>query len=289
MDQACHAFLDSLGKSGPRCVPTGMWEVDRSIDGVGFGEMAIIAARPSHGKSAFALQWLHSAAAMQIPCLIISEEMSALELGKRAMLTITELEESLWGGRVAPLKTEVNDHYAERAPIYIQENCHTIERCVEVIDQMCQTSGVRIVAVDYMQLLGGREASRYEVVSEISRKLKQAARANNCAVLALSQLSRSIDSRDKHEPQLSDLRESGQIEQDADLVLFLQWPLKYSIENDPDTYLIFAKKRRNGPIRNEKIVTKFNPDRQIIGTPKSVEFNPNDSRWDNDPDLFNDN
>lgn len=268
MEQACHAYLDSLHASGPRCVASGVRDVDRSIDGVGFGEMAVIAARPSHGKSAFALQWLHNAAANGLPCLIISEEMAATELGKRATLALSEIEEAQHKVRDREIRTQVNDHYAEKKSIHIQENCHTIERCCEVIDQMCENHGVRVVAVDYLQLLRGRDAKRYEAVSEISQRLKQSARSNNCAILALSQLSRAIDSRDKHEPQLSDLRESGQIEQDADLVLFLQWPLRYSIENDPDTYLIYAKKRRNGPIRCEKIVTRFNPERQTIGMPK---------------------
>lgn len=265
IDKACHEFLDIVEQGAPASVPSGIGELDDSIDGVGFGEMCVIAARPSHGKSAFALQWLDTASAKRIPCLIISEEMSRLQIAQRAMLSISEMGEFKWKEIASMLRREVNEHYAERAPVYIVENCHTIDRCEEVIDQFCAVHGVRLVAVDYLQLLGGRGGTRYEDVTEISRRLKQAAGRNKCAMLALCQMNREVEKRNDFQPKLSDLRESGQIEQDADMVLMLQWPMKMKHDANPNEYRIFCAKRRNGAIRQPIVQTCFNPERQQFG------------------------
>lgn len=276
MDRACHAYLDKIAAKAPMYVRSGILEVDQSVDGAAFGEMVIVAARPANGKSAFALQWLDSAAKSGLPCLIVSEEMSAIELGKRALLSISEIEEQRWHEKATTIRSQVNDHYAERAPVYVQESTSSIDRCEEVIDQFCCIHGVRVVAVDYMQLLGGRGGSRYEDVTDISRRLKQAARRNDCVLMALSQLNRSIENREGRVPKMSDLRESGQIEQDADLILFLQWPAQFDPNAPADKYLIFAAKRRNGPIRTQMIETQFNPHRQHIGKPPVQAFNPDE-------------
>src|SRR5262249_15149849 len=154
-------------------------------------------------------------------CLVLSEEMATAELGKRAIHSITTLPEEHWGPEtVGVLRGEVDTHYADRADIFVVENCNTIDRAEDVIDQCCSAHGVKLVVVDYLQLLGGRGLRRYEQVSDVSRRLKQAARRNGCALLALSQLNREVENREGKDPKLSDLRDSGQLEQDADLVLF---------------------------------------------------------------------
>jgi len=267
MKDACLAYIETLAGGGLLHIRSGHKELDKSVDGIAPGEMAIVAARPSHGKSAFILQWLDRAAADGLPSLLISEEMSQLELGKRALHSITHIHHDFWGrSTIDALKSHVDEHYSEKAPFYLIENVTTIDRAEDVIDQMCSLHGVRLVAVDYVQLLRARGNNRNEEVGSISRRLKQAAKRNNCGLIAASQLNREIDKRDFHEPKLSDLRDSGQVEQDADLILFLQWPWKYDDTKPQNEYYIYCAKRRNGPIRDAKIQTIFTPHKQIIGT-----------------------
>ena len=266
MRDACLTFIDTLERGEMRDVRSGLAVLDDSIDGVAFGEMAVVAARPGHGKSALALQWLDNAAGAGLPGLILSEEMSALDLGKRGVAYASPLEQSEWGRDTADmLRRDVRGHYGERLPVYVVENCNTVDRAEDVIDQLSKDKGVRVVAVDYLQLLGGRGPKKYDQVSDVSRRLKQCARRTGVAMLALCQLNRDVDKRSGHEPELSDLRDTGQLEQDADLVLFLQWPHRINETADPNVYFIYAKKRRNGPIRRVKVETTFDPERQAIG------------------------
>jgi replicative DNA helicase len=289
MRAACHAYLDTLERGGLGCVPSGLDKLDASIDGLAPGEVAVIAARPGHGKSAFALQWLDCAALSGLPCLLVSEEMAAVELGKRSLCYIDGQHADRWRGEVPRLRAAVESHYAPRAPLYVVEACNSVDRVEDVIDQFVGLHGVRLVAVDYLQLLSGRGPKKYDQVSDVSRRLKQCARRNDVPLLALCQLNRELERRAAApkdpaaddaprlpEPQLSDLRDSGQLEQDADLVLFLQWPHRYDPNLDPGAYLLWVKKRRNGPIRRGKIVTTFDPVRQTIGAPRKVPLEPRD-------------
>lgn len=287
---ALHEFVDRLGTEPPH-IRTGLLELDNSIDGVGVGEMCVIAARPSHGKTAFALQWLESAAQFGTTCLFISEEMSKLELAKRALLRISALEAAEWDSHKADLHREIDRYHGQRRPIYGIESCQSIDAAERMIEQHCQLHGVRLAAVDYLQLLNSRGGSRYEEVTDISRRLKQAALRNRCAVLALCQLNRDSDRR-RHDRKgdkdhdavcgfrMSDLRESGQIEQDADLILYLEWPFRNNTAEDPDAYFIRCGKRRNGPIREPLIRTTFNPDRQLLGKYHA------DLAWQPNPDDY---
>jgi KaiC/GvpD/RAD55 family RecA-like ATPase len=262
---AAHAYLDMFQRGEVVHVGSGIKELDESIDGVSPGEVAIIAGRPGHGKSALGAQWIDAASSRGIPCLFISEEMSAIELGKRRILSISDVPQDDWTVENVPyIREQINDHHATRAPVYIVESCSSIDRVEEVIDQFCQIHGVKMVCVDYIQLLSSR-GDRYEAVTDISRRIKQAARRNNCSVLALAQLNRGVEKRDDAIPKLSDLRESGQIEQDADLIVFVQWPCKIDPKADPEEYRLIVGKRRNGPIRMALIDTVFNPARQFIG------------------------
>lgn len=260
---ACHAYLDKMASGLPQHIPSGIVELDLSCDGVGYGEMCVIAARPGHGKSALALQWIDRAAGEGIPGLIISEEMAAVQLGKRVLQGISSLEEQKWEAEYVPiLRRDVDRHFERRAPVYVVESCNTVERAVDVIDQFAAVHGVRFVAVDYLQLLRSRQLKRYEQVTDISVQIAQATKRNSVAMLALCQMNREVESRDGQEPRLSDLRDSGQLEQDADLVIFVQWPRAM---NDENSYRMFVKKRRNGAIRQERIATVFDPDKQRIG------------------------
>lgn len=281
MQDAALAYIERLKAGVPACYGSGIYELDRSIDGVAPGEICVIAARPSHGKTAFGMQWIDSVASRGHACLIVSEEMSRIELGKRALLSISELCEEVWCDKVDRLSQEVRDHYHNRAEIHLVESCQTIEEVERQVDEHCQLYDIKVVAVDYLQLLGSSHSSRYESVTEISRRLKQTATRNQVAMLVLCQLNREVEKREGNDPKLSDLRESGQIEQDADLVLMLQWPVRHDIKLDAATYKVFCSKRRNGPIRDTVVFTKFDPSHQRFGTPLS-DFEVTEL----DPDLY---
>lgn len=266
MRDCCHAYIDRIDRGEVIHVGSGIADLDSSIQGAAPGEMVVIGARPSHGKSAFALQWLDHAASQGLPGLMVSEEMSNTELGKRALLSITDLEEMAWDRNTVDfLRRDVDDHYQPRAPIHVVENCNSIDRVEDVIDQFCGVHGVKLVAVDYLQLLGSRKNSRYEEVTDISKRLKQAAKRNGISLLVLCQLNRDIENRSSFEPKLRDLRDSGQIEQDADLILFLQYPFMYDPTADPRLFFVHAAKRRNGEIKQRQVKLSFQRERQSFG------------------------
>lgn len=273
-EKAALAFIDQLERTnGQMHLPTGIHELDLSIDGVSASEMVVIAARPGHGKSAFTFQVMQNAANAGVKGLLISEEMSAMEIGKRRLLSIADATQEMWGASIAnQLRHEVVEYHKGLEPVHVVEGCNTIDRVEEVIDQFVSVHGVGIVAVDYLQLLTGRHGDRYEVVTEMSRRLKRCAGTYKIPILVLSQLNRAVEGRQDNEPKLSDLRESGQIEQDADLILFLQWPSKFDPSVLPNVYRIYAAKRRNGPIRTPRIETKFDPSRQLIGRDSDVPY-----------------
>jgi KaiC/GvpD/RAD55 family RecA-like ATPase len=266
---AAHAYIDLIESNSRVYVPSGIAELDESIDGIAPGEVCVIAARPGHGKSALAIQWLASAARLGVRCLFISEEMSHVEIGKRRLLSITDVPQEQWvAASAAVLRKDVNAHHENAADVYLVEQAATIDRVDELIDQFCGLYHVGLVAIDYCQLLHDRtKKDRYEVVTEISRRVKQSAGRNHVPILMLSQLNREVEKRDDNEPKLSDLRESGGIEQDADLVLMAQYPCKFDASAPDDLYRIVVPKRRNGPVRKPRIELRFNPHRQIVGMP----------------------
>lgn len=265
LEDAVHEYVDSLAGDADEWVTSGVDVLDNSVDGIAVGEMCVIAARPSHGKTAFALHWVDSAAKAGVPCLLVSEEMSRREIAKRALLRISEFDVSEWRTNRDELHVSIADHYAERSKVYGVESCQSIEEVERIVGQHCDLYGVKLVAVDYLQLLESKKGSRYESVTDISRRLKQLAMRHRVAMLCLCQLNREIEKRPGNRPQLSDLRESGQIEQDADTVLFLQWPFRMDAKEDPTEYQVWCAKRRNGPIRSPLVKTVFDSERQQFG------------------------
>jgi KaiC/GvpD/RAD55 family RecA-like ATPase len=266
---AAHAYVDLIENNSRIWVPSGISELDESIDGVAPGEVAIIAGRPGHGKSAVAIQWLANAARLGVACLMVSEEMGMVEIGKRRLMSVTTIAQEHWVAASAhALRKDIDSAHRKVADVYLTENCCTIDRAEEVIGQFATLYNVGLVAVDYLQLLGSKTTDRYEVVTECSRRIKQTAKKHGVAILLLSQLNRQVEGRDDNEPKMSDLRESGGIEQDADLILFAQYPCRFDANMPKDLYRIIAGKRRNGPIRQPRMEIKFDPARQIIGMPE---------------------
>lgn len=241
-------------------IPSGFDDFERLTGGFQPGSLNIIAARPSMGKTALALDIaMHASVKRGIPVLMFSLEMGAEQLvqrmlGSKAGVNVHDLRtgmfhESSWG-KLAEAAGDLS-----KAPFYIDDSSvlSTLEmraRSRRFKSQVIK-SGVGLIVVDYLQLMqfSRRIESKQQEVAEISRSLKAIARELEVPVIALSQLSRAVESRNEKRPQLSDLRDSGAIEQDADLVVLLYRSGYYeSVPDESDTSAdIIVAKHRNGP------------------------------------------
>ena len=235
-----------------RGVSTGFAELDRYLGGLQKSDLVILAARPSMGKTSLALDIVrHVGVKEKIPVGIFSLEMSKDQLVDR--LLAAEAEVDLWRMRTGRL-TERIGHAMGRladAPIFIDDSASSNIMEIRTKARRLQAEhDLGLIVVDYLQLMEGRNTeNRVQEVSEISRALKSLARELNVPVLALSQLSRAVESRNPPIPQLSDLRESGSIEQDADVVMFIYREDQYKDKSSKKPHIadILIKKHRNGP------------------------------------------
>lgn len=278
MQDAVGAYLQLLESGGVLRLPVGIDNVDENLHGgVALGEVAVIAGRPSHGKTAFALQWVENAARLGHPVLIVSEEMPEHQIGKRRLQSLAMTNSSTWRkDHVQTLRDMSNKHYGNLAPIYVVESVHTIDRIEAIVQQFAGLHSVRLVAIDYLQLLGGKAGNRNEEVAEISRRIKRLARTLNIAILLLCQHGRLVD-QEARTPRNSDLKESGQIEQDADIILHLQWPWRISpfrhdkagksttVPQPKDEFKVYGGKHRNEGFKNSMLmVCKYDCERQVF-------------------------
>ncbi len=254
-------------------IPTGFTDLDRQLTGLQPSDLILVAARPSMGKTAFALNIAQYACFRKgIPVLIFSLEMSKEQLVNR--LFAMESRVDAQNIRTGSLSDEEWDRLVEgvntvgRSKLIIDDTPGiTVREMRTKCRQYKLEYGVQLVLVDYLQLMSGSGSrtleNRQQEISEISRSLKALARELECPILALSQLSRAVESRADHRPMLSDLRESGAIEQDADVVLFL-YRDDYYRKDSPSKNIceVIVAKQRNGPIGTVELVwlpqyTKF--------------------------------
>ncbi len=257
--------IDELHKGDHklRGVPSGYPDLDGILAGFQKSDLIILAARPSIGKTTLALDFARQIAVKEkIPVGIFSLEMGSDQLVDRMLAAESGVD--LWRLRTGRLKTGDGDNDFQRigdamgvlseAPIYIDDAGSANVMEMRTMARRLQSEhNVGVIIIDYLQLMEGRRGgggdNRVNEVSEISRALKQLARELNIPIIALSQLSRSVESRSPQIPKLSDLRESGSIEQDADIVMFL-----YREDREkPDTpnkniVEVHIAKHRNGPI-----------------------------------------
>jgi len=244
-------------KSHVTGVPTGFSDFDIKTAGLQPGDLTIVAGRPSMGKSAFATTIAeHVAVNEKIPVGIFSLEMSKEQLMQRFLCAEAKVDmHKLRTGFLAPSQWPVLTAAAGRlseAPIYIDDTpAITIFELRSKARRLKAHHGIKLILVDYLQLIRGsrRMDSRQQEISDISQSLKALAKELNVPVIAISQLSRAVESRQDHRPQLSDLRESGAIEQDADVVVLLLREEYYNPteENKGRAEVIIAK-QRNGPV-----------------------------------------
>lgn len=242
-----------------RGVPTGFKDLDSKLSGLQPSDLIILAARPSMGKTTFALNIaLHAAVKAKVPVGFFSLEQSREQLVDRllcaqAMVDNWKLRTGNLGEDDFPAIGMAMGTLAE-APIYIDDSPTLTPIEIRTRARRMQAENkLGLIVVDYLQMLEARrgygDGNRVQEVTEISRSLKAIARELNVPVLALSQLSRAVEGREKKMPQLSDLRESGSIEQDADVVLFLYREDYYDKDTERKGVTdVLIRKHRNGPI-----------------------------------------
>ena len=290
--QAIETIKSLKDKEGISGIPSGFTDIDKETGGWQNSDLIIIAARPAMGKTAFMLSMARNIAVQhKIPLALFSLEMASVQLITRMIASETGISsDKLRKGQMSDeewqrLFTNVAD--LENAPLYIDET-----PSLSVFDfrakcrRLVMQHGVKIILVDYLQLMTansgkGGAGNREQEIATISRSLKAIAKELNVPVIALSQLSRSVETRPGKRPQLSDLRESGAIEQDADIVSFIFRPEYYKIttwDNDEDggesstenqAELIIAK-HRNGATADvrmtfQKNIAKFT-DLDLFGS-----------------------
>jgi len=251
--------------------PSGFTALDRMTSGWQKTDLVIIAARPAMGKTAFVLSMARNMAVEhQVPVAVFSLEMSSVQLVNRLIAAETELgSEKIKNGRLADWEWEHFNrklNVLEEAPLFIDDTpALSIFEFRAKCRRLKMQHNIGVVVVDYLQLMTAGDAgrgSREQEVSMISRSLKAIAKELDVPILALSQLNRSVESREGKRPQLSDLRESGAIEQDADLVLFIHRPEYYGITEDESgnsllgVAEIIVAKHRNGSVGDVQLAFK---------------------------------
>ncbi len=253
--------LDELHKdnSGMRGVPSGFTDLDNLLAGFQKSNLIILAARPSVGKSTFALNITQQVAVANKRSVgFFSLEMSKEEIVDRLLVDQADID--AWKLKTGKLSeedfTKLSNAMGQlaEAPIYIDDTPGLSILEIRTKARRLQVEfGVDLIVVDYLQLARSRNLeNRVQEVSEISQGLKNIARELKVPIIALSQLSRSVEQRGTRKPQLSDLRDSGSIEQDADVVMFL-WREN---EDDLENVMLDIAKHRNGPLGSVKLFFK---------------------------------
>jgi replicative DNA helicase len=205
---------------------TGYVDLDKKLAGLQAANLVVIAARPAMGKSALALGIAVNAATQQEPVAIFSLEMSKEEIVQRILSSVGRVDSmKLRSGQLGPLWQRVVDAAGKmyQAPIYIDDSpIVTVTDIRAKCRRLKRKKGLSLVVIDYLQLMeASSRENRQQEISEITRNLKNLARELEVPVIAVSQLNRSLEGREDKRPRLSDLRESGSIEQDADVVMFI--------------------------------------------------------------------
>ncbi len=237
---------------------TGFREMDKRTGGLQKGDLIILAARPSMGKTSLALNLAYNVAVHEKkPVGVFSLEMSREQLvmrmlGSSGSFNLHNLRRGKLRNDDWPRLTQACDQLS-RAPIFIDDNSGiSVLEMKAKARRLQQQHGLGLVVIDYLQLMsgGGRIENRQQEISQISRNLKGLAKDLGVPVIALSQLSRGVEARGDHKPMLSDLRESGAIEQDADVVLFIYREEVYKPEDESlhNLATVIIGKQRNGPI-----------------------------------------
>jgi replicative DNA helicase len=266
---------------------SGLIDLDDLTGGFHPGQLIIIAARPSMGKTALALNICdHAGVNLKVPVLFVSLEMGSQEIGQRLLCARSEVDGhklrtglGLGQRELHKLSTAYKD-LTEKVEIYIDDTpARSMMQIAASARRIKRKRQIGLIMVDYIQLVDSDDSrdSRQEQIAKISRRLKTLARELKVPVVALSQLNRAVESREDKRPRMADLRESGAIEQDADVVLLLHRPEYYDANDQPGSAELIVAKNRNGAVDTVKLtflknLTRFDNHSRIAepfdeGTP----------------------
>lgn len=255
-------FLERLeaNQPAPRGIPTGFYDIDKSLGGMRDGEMIVLAARPSVGKSLFASNIAEHVTMGndQYSVAVFSMEMKASDVYRRFLFGRAEVNAKVVLNATASRQEKDRVRAAHQdlkhAPWFISERAGLTMAQIHAASRRFQNKhGKGLIIIDYLQIMRGEGASRYEMVTNISNECKRMAMDLNCPVLILSQLNRRVEHSDDGIPTLADLRESGAIEQDADVVIFLS----RKKQDGPHETLVVVDKNRAGTCGKTRIL--FDP------------------------------
>ncbi len=264
MEKIQEAYMNGAAVTG---IPTGFIDLDNKTSGLHPSDLVLIAARPSMGKTAFVLNIIqHTAIRKKYSCMLFSLEMSKEQLVNRLLAMESGIDaQKLRNGNLTPsdfeLLLEAAVRVSDSRNLVIDD---TPGISIGELRSKCRKrkleTGLDLVVIDYLQLMSGsgkQSDSRQQEISDISRNLKALAREMQAPVIALSQLSRACEQRQDHHPMLSDLRESGAIEQDADVVMFLYREGYYDKDcKNPNEAEVMIAKQRNGPVGTVNLLWK---------------------------------
>jgi len=272
-------------------IPSGFVSLDRKTSGWQKSDLIVVAARPSMGKTAFCLNMARNAAVQGHGVAFFSLEMSSTQLATRLISSEAEIsQQQMKAGKLEAHKIQqiiTKSEILRNSPIYIDDTpAINIFQLRAKCRRMKRKHDVGLIMIDYLQLMSGmggndRGMNREQEISRISRSLKTLAKELDVPVIALSQLSREVERRQNKRPMLSDLRESGAIEQDADQVLFLYRPEYYGIEQDDDGNStlgiceVLIEKNRNGATGkvNLRFIGEFAKFRDYDGSSGFIPLN----------------
>lgn len=242
---------------------TGLIDLDDITGGFHPGQLIIVAARPSMGKTALALNICdHAGINLKIPVLFVSLEMGAQEIGERLLCARSRVDGHKlrtglgMGMRELTQLSKAFKELSENGEIYIDDTpARNVMQIAASARRVKRRRRIGMLMVDYIQLVDSEDTrdSRQEQIAKISRRLKTLARELQVPIVALSQLNRAVESREDKRPRMADLRESGAIEQDADMVLLLHRPEYYDANDQPGIAELIVAKNRNGPTGNIKL------------------------------------
>lgn len=282
-------------------IPTGLVDLNRAINGWQPSDLVVVAARPGMGKTAFALHFAKAAGKQGVPVCIFSLEMSDTRLSQRLILSNGGIDtDNLKSGKMTPEDWTAYHHsigQLERFPIYIDDTASASVRYISAIARnKARRNECGLIVIDYLQLVespqdgGYSNKNREREVAEISRSLKKLAKETNVPVILLAQLNRGVESRADKTPMLSDLRESGAIEQDADMVIFPWRPEYYDpkgVDELGNSILnvvqLVISKNREGNLRT--ITCRKSTDFTQIFDENPNDFMP-DGRYEKEEDKF---
>lgn len=255
MFDVLHKRRESLAQNDRGQVPTGWPDLDEKLGGgMRVGSLVIVGARPSVGKTSAALGMALAATQEKLPAVFVTLEQSQIDIANRLLSAMTGLSfadielDRLTDPLDRDRLSEAENQLAGLPLKIIDESSSRLSQIVASA-RAERRHGLRLLILDYLQLLRPDDdrVHREQQVAAMSRALKRLARELDAVVVCLAQLNRDIESRDRKQPRLSDLRESGSIEQDADVVLFLDRPAAYDPDAAPSEASIIIAKNRNGP------------------------------------------